>query len=138
MTPNRTRPRTRPRTRGPAQDEQRRTRRRLVTLLALSAVLLLPLAAGLWAAAQSALEHKSATDWQGNHETRLALERAAMLLAGLPPAGAACGWTVAQLRGRQGRIPAAKGLLAGTVALWVLGIGSVFVALHDSGPIFVW
>ncbi|MFF8598224.1 hypothetical protein ACF065_04405 [Streptomyces sp. NPDC015232] len=120
----------------PSEAQRRHTRRRLLTFLILSAVLLAPPAVGLWAAAQSALEHESATDWQGNHAARLALQQAALLLVGLPLGGAVCGWTVARLRGRQARVPAAKGLLVGTMGLWLLGIGSVLVAL-SRGPVLV-
>ncbi|MFE5301098.1 hypothetical protein [Streptomyces sp. NPDC056632] len=113
-------------TQNPTTAERRRTRRRLVVFLAMTAALLLPLAAGLWFAAESAVRTLSGSDWQGNHATKLALQRAALLLVGLPSAGAACGWITASLRGRDAGVPTATGLLVGTVGLWVIGIVDLF------------
>ncbi|MFG3344468.1 hypothetical protein ACGF1Z_05325 [Streptomyces sp. NPDC048018] len=120
-----------------ATAEHRRTRRRLVVFLAMTAVLLLPLAAGLWFTAESAVRNRSGSDWQANHATRLMLQRTAMTLVGLPLAGAACGWITASLRGRSARVPTAAGLLIGTIALWALGIADVFATFTSAGGSFL-
>ncbi|MFB4424157.1 hypothetical protein C5F59_024115 [Streptomyces sp. QL37] len=111
-------------------DTTRHTRRRVVIDLVVTAVLLLPLAIMLWGSATDALQHKSATDWQANHETKRALQRNALLIIGLPVAGAVCGWTIATLRDRPTGLPAARGALAGAIALWASGIVLVLTAFH--------
>lgn len=108
----------------------RHTRRKVVTDLVVTAVLLLPLVIMLWYGATDALQHKSATDWQANHETKRALQRSALLITGLPVAGAVCGWTVATLRDRPTGLPAARGALAGAVTLWASSIVLVLTAFH--------
>lgn len=114
----------------------RRTRRTVITLLVVTAVLLLPLLGGLWYAADDALQHKSPTDWRANHETKQSLERGAMLVVGLPMAGAACGWICATLRGRRARVPTAVGALIGTISLWVIGVVAICAALADAAFVF--
>ncbi|MFJ9824099.1 hypothetical protein ACIRSU_06950 [Streptomyces sp. NPDC101160] len=107
---------TQPRTR-PAR------RRRVVVLLVLTVVLLLPPALGVWWAAQEALAHPG-YDGTANHRTRLAFERTALIVAGLPLAGAVCGRIAARVRGRSAGVPTATGLLAGAAALWGIAIVS--------------
>src|SRR4051812_32314564 len=83
----------------PARNGQRPA----VTLLVVTVVLLLPLALGLGYAAESAAHHRSATDWKGNHATKLALQHAAALLFFVPVGSAAAGWGgAAVLRRHQG------------------------------------
>lgn len=108
--------------------DTRSARRRPVVRLVLALVLLLPPVFVLWSSAQEALAHPS-SDWMVNHRTRQSFERAALTVAGLPLAGAACGWIRARLKGRSSRLPAATGLLTGVLALWGLGIVGFYLAL---------
>ncbi|WP_328727317.1 hypothetical protein [Streptomyces sp. NBC_00259] len=115
-----------------AAETARRTRRTVITFLVLTAVLLLPLLAGLWYAADDALQHKSTTDWRANHQTRKSLEHAAMLLVGVPLAGAACGWTGATVLGRRTGVATATGAMLGAFALWILGIAAFYIAFSNA------
>ncbi|MFE7777938.1 hypothetical protein ACFU5O_29360 [Streptomyces sp. NPDC057445] len=110
----------------------RRTRRTVITLLVVTAVLLLPLLGGLWYAADDALRNRSSTDWRANHETKKSLQHAVMLVLGVPMAGAACGWTGATVLGRRAGVPAATGAMIGTIAVWIVGIGAVYVAFSNA------
>ncbi|MCX5399203.1 hypothetical protein [Streptomyces sp. NBC_00102] len=110
-------------------------RRKVAVLLMVTAVLLVPLLLGFWYSAEETVRNKSATDWQGNHEAKLALQRAALVLFGLPFLGAACGWIVASLRDRPAALPVARSLLTSTVLLWLILAGTVFTAFVRS-PLF--
>ncbi|MGW1463041.1 hypothetical protein ACWCPT_01615 [Streptomyces sp. NPDC002308] len=104
----------------------RPARRTLVTLLVVTAVLLVPLLLGFWYTAEEAIRNKSVSDWQGNHETKLALQRTALVLFGVPVLCAACGWIVAALRDRPAAVPVARALLTGAVLLWLILAGSFY------------
>ncbi|WP_327177540.1 hypothetical protein OG599_21155 [Streptomyces sp. NBC_01335] len=104
----------------------RPARRTLVTLLVVTAVLLVPLLLGFWYTAEEAIRNKSVSDWQGNHETKLALQRTALVLFGVPALCAACGWIVAGLRDRPAAVPVARSVLTGAVLVWLVLAGSVF------------
>ncbi|WP_030206252.1 hypothetical protein [Streptomyces sp. NRRL S-87] len=108
-----------------------RTRSAVPVLVVLTGLLLTPLCAAFWWAVNNAIEHKSGTDWAGNHETKVGLEHAAVLLAGLPLFGLAAGWTGATVLGRRPAVGAAAGALLGTAGVWVVGIGAVFSALSN-------
>ncbi|WP_299530074.1 hypothetical protein [uncultured Streptomyces sp.] len=114
------------------QDTTRQARRTLITLLVVTAVLLVPLFLGFWHSAEEAVRNKSDTDWRGNHETKLAFQRAALVIFGLPSAGAACGFVVASLRDRPAALPVVRGLLVSTVLAWFVLAGSVFAAFMRS------
>ncbi|WP_328719843.1 hypothetical protein OHT52_10345 [Streptomyces sp. NBC_00247] len=109
--------------------------RTLVVLLVVSAVLLTPLFLGFWYYAEEAIRNKSVTDWQGNHETKLALQRTALLFFGLPVVCVACGCVVASLRDRPAAVPAARSLLTSAVLLWLILGGSVFTTFM-AAPVF--
>ncbi|MFI8005262.1 hypothetical protein [Streptomyces sp. NPDC086010] len=110
------------------RDQERGTRRKVVVDLVVIAVLWLPLLVSLAMGAADAREHLS-TDWEVNHRTREALQRYALMIVGLPVAGALCGWGTAVLRDRPASLPTVRGMLAGTLTVWVLGIVSFVSAL---------
>ncbi|MFF4246783.1 hypothetical protein ACFYY2_20275 [Streptomyces sp. NPDC001822] len=112
------------------QDQERGTRRKVVVDLVVIAVLLLPLLFSLWRGAADARAHLS-TDWEVNHRTKESLQRYALMIIGLPSAGALCGWTIAALRDRPALLPMVRGALAGTLTLWALGIVTFVSALMN-------
>ncbi|MFF7360992.1 hypothetical protein [Streptomyces sp. NPDC008125] len=109
--------------------------RTLVTLLGVSAVLLVPLFLGFWHIAEEAVRNQSISDWQGNHETKLRLQRDALVLVGVPVLCAACGWIVASLRDRPAAVPVARTLLTGAVLLWLILGASVYTTFM-AAPLF--
>ncbi|WP_030731846.1 hypothetical protein [Streptomyces sp. NRRL S-237] len=104
------------------------SRRTAVVLLVLTVLLLLPPVLFWYHSAQSALANKSGSDWRGNHETKLGLEHAAMVIAGVPALGALIGGVIGSAKGRPGTWTAG-GALFGTLALWVIAVVAVFVSL---------
>ncbi|WP_406731218.1 hypothetical protein [Streptomyces sp. NBC_01794] len=110
----------------------RPARRTVIALLVVTAVLLLPLLGVLWYAAEYALQHKSTSDWVANHQARKSLENAALLIFGVPMAGAACGWTGATVLGRRPGVPTATGALTGTIAVWIVGIVAIGAAFSNA------
>ncbi|KMO93912.1 hypothetical protein [Streptomyces roseus] len=104
------------------------SRRTAVVLLVLTVLLLLPPVLFWYHSAQSALANKSGSDWRGNHETKLGLEHAAMVIAGVPALGALIGGVIGTAKGLPGTWTAG-GALFGTLALWVIVVVAVFVSL---------
>ncbi|MGW2278921.1 hypothetical protein [Streptomyces sp. NPDC001770] len=110
-------------------------RRTLLVLLVVTAVLLVPLVLGFWYTAEEAIRNKSISDWQGNHETKLRLQRDALVLVGVPVLCAACGWIVASLRDRPAAVPVARALLTGAVLLWLV-LGAYLYTTFMAAPEF--
>ncbi|MGW6703475.1 hypothetical protein ACWGDE_01090 [Streptomyces sp. NPDC054956] len=108
-----------------------RGRHRPAVLLALTAVLLVPPVLFWYATAQSALHNKSATDWQGNHRTKLGLQRTGLVIGGLPTVGALVGWMCATLSGRRTGLWTATGALIGTLVMWALAFVGILVSLSS-------
>ncbi|MDN0198622.1 hypothetical protein [Streptomyces sp. S.PNR 29] len=106
--------------------------RTVVTLLVVTAVLLLPLVVGLGYAAHDAIENKSDFDWRANHEARRSLENAAVLICGAPSFGAGLFWMVGTALGRRPGVSAATGALLGTLGLWVGGVVAFCLALRNA------
>ena len=85
-----------------------------------------------WAeTASSAAHHLSATDWQGNHRTKVRLLFSACVIGGLPPLGAALGWVAGPLTApsRPVALATAWGFLSGTLGLGVCALVEFGVAL---------
>ncbi|MFE1809878.1 hypothetical protein [Streptomyces sp. NPDC059533] len=97
-------------------------------LLVLTVLLLLPPVLFWYHSAQSALANKSGFDWRGNHEPKLGLEHAAMVIAGVPALGALIGGVIGGAKGRPGTWTVGRALF-GTLALWVIAVVAVFVSL---------
>lgn len=114
-----------------------RARTRIVILLvATVAVLALPV--GLWIfAAEQAVRLRSETDWQSNHRARVQLETSALIIAGLPSAGAVLGSVIGSLRSspRTG-VGAAAGALVGAVALVALLVGTILYSFAHMQLVF--
>ncbi|MBT2449807.1 hypothetical protein J7F03_22575 [Streptomyces sp. ISL-43] len=107
-----------------------------VVLFVLAAVLLVPAALWWYISAQSALQNKSGTDWQGNHRTKQELQRTGLLIGGVPTAGALTGWMCATLSGRRTGLWAATGALLGTLVMWALAIVGILVSLGSLTFVF--
>lgn len=120
---------------GSTAGSDRTARRTVVALLLVTAVLLVPLLLGFWHYAEEAVRNKSVSDWRGNHEKKLALQRAALVLFGLPLAGAACGWIVAGLRERPALLPVLRSVLISTVLLWAV-LAATFYGAFMAAPEF--
>ncbi|CAM5493688.1 hypothetical protein SAVIM338S_03482 [Streptomyces avidinii] len=98
-----------------------------VVLLFLTALLLLPPVLFWYHSAQDALANKSGSDWRGNHQTKLALEHAAMVIAGVPALGALPGGVLGSAKGRPGTWTAG-GALVGALVLWAVIVAYVFAS----------
>ncbi|MFE0630996.1 hypothetical protein ACFW3D_29065 [Streptomyces sp. NPDC058864] len=121
---------------GTAQARRRHGRR--VAVRCVWAVVLLAPPVVLWVmGAVDAAQHKSPTDWVGNHRTKVALENAALLIAGLPAAGAVAGVLAGALRRppRAG-LWAATGAVLGALALWAFGVWALAMALRNFRIVF--
>lgn len=120
-----------------AAQARRRDGRRVVVRCVWAVVLLAPPVV-LWVmGAADAAQHKSPTDWMGNHRTKVALENAALLIVGLPAAGAVTGALAGALRRppRTG-LWAATGMVLGALALWAFGAWTLAMALRDFRIVF--
>ncbi|MFF7213416.1 hypothetical protein ACFZAU_23235 [Streptomyces sp. NPDC008238] len=116
---------------------RRRARRGIAVRCVWTVVLLAPPVV-LWVmGAADAAHHKSPTDWVGNHRTKVALENAALLVAGLPAAGAVAGALAGALRRppRTG-LWAATGAVLGALALWGFGVWAFVSALRNLTIVF--
>ncbi|MFB7291515.1 hypothetical protein [Actinacidiphila glaucinigra] len=121
---------------GTAQARRRHGRR--VAVRCVWAVVLLAPPVVLWVmGAVDAAHHQSPTDWVGNHRTKVALENAALLIAGLPAAGGSAGALAGALRRppRTG-LWAATGAVLGALALWAFGAWAVVSALRNLRFVF--
>lgn len=117
--------------------ETRDSRRQAVARWVWTGVLLAPLVV-LWClGASDAAHHKSPTDWQGNHETKLAYQNAFLLIVGAPAAGALLGGGYGALRRSPGPGAAvAGGALLGTLGLWAYGVYQVGYAMTHFTIVF--
>ncbi|MGW6456032.1 hypothetical protein ACWF94_08900 [Streptomyces sp. NPDC055078] len=109
-----------------------RGRRTIITILVVTALLLLPLLGGLWYAADNALQHKSTTDWRANHQAKRSLVNAALLIAGVPAISAGLTWILGTVLGRRPGVAAATGALLGTLGLWAAGLVAFCVAFGNT------
>lgn len=92
-----------------------------------------------WAeTASSAAHHLSATDWQGNHRTKVRLLFSACVIGGLPPLGAALGWVWGPLAApsRPAALATALGFLSGTLGLGVCALVEFGIALSSIEFVF--
>ncbi|MEU1538274.1 hypothetical protein ABZ461_09125 [Actinacidiphila glaucinigra] len=115
-----------------------RRRGRRIAVRCVWAVVLLAPPVVLWVmGAADAAQHKSPTDWVGNHRAKVALENAALLITGLPAAGAVAGALAGALRRppRTG-LWAATGAVLGALSLWVFGAWTVVTALRNFRIVF--
>ncbi|MDX2647832.1 hypothetical protein ACFYYN_25990 [Streptomyces sp. NPDC001902] len=122
---------------GGTAQARRRHGRRIVVRCVWAVVLLAPPVV-LWVmGAADAAQHKSPTDWVGNHRAKVALENAALLIAGLPAAGVVIGALAGALRRppRTG-LWAATGAVLGALALWAFGAYAFLTALRHLTIVF--
>ncbi|MDX2709490.1 hypothetical protein PV350_42695 [Streptomyces sp. PA03-6a] len=121
---------------GTAQARRRHGRR--IAVRCVWAVVLLAPPVVLWImGAADAAQHQSPTDWVGNHRAKVALENAALLIAGLPAAGVVVGALAGALRRppRTG-LWAATGAVLGALALWGFGAYAFLSALRHFTIVF--
>jgi hypothetical protein len=117
--------------------ERDQGRRKITARLVWAAVLLAPIVI-LWCGnAVDAAHHKSPTDWQGNHEAKLAFVNAFMIIVGAPLIGAFLGRVYGAVR----RAPhpgatAAGGALLGVLGLYAFGVYMLYEALTHITIVF--
>ncbi|MGW2746888.1 hypothetical protein [Streptomyces sp. NPDC001450] len=101
-------------------------------LLVLTAVLLAPLVYGLYWLGHDAMECTSATGCRGNHDDKVALVNAALVLFGAPSGGAALTGFAGAVLGRRAGVWAATGALLGTLATWAATIAWLYVSVQKA------
>jgi hypothetical protein len=115
----------------------RQGRRKTAVRWVLTAVLLAPPLVLWFMAAASASAHKSPTDWQGNHETKVGLQNAILIIVGAPALGALLGAVYGAVR--RSPYPAATtagGALLGAVGLWAYGVYELYQVITHVTIVF--
>ncbi|MFG2121960.1 hypothetical protein [Streptomyces sp. NPDC048710] len=101
-------------------------------LLILAAILLAPLVYGLYWLGHDVMECTSPTGCRGNHDDKMSLVYAALVLFGAPSGGAALAGFAGALLGRRSGVWAARGVLLGTLATWAATIAWMYVSLQKT------
>ncbi|WP_405729602.1 hypothetical protein OG607_28760 [Streptomyces sp. NBC_01537] len=117
--------------------ETRDSRRKAITRWVWTGLLLAPPVV-LWClGAYDAAHHKSPTDWQTNHATKLAFEHAFLLILGAPAVGALLGGCYGVVRrSADPGATVAGGALLGAVGLWAYGAYELGYALTHITIVF--
>ncbi|MFJ9865236.1 hypothetical protein [Streptomyces sp. NPDC101165] len=101
-------------------------------LLILAAILLAPLVYGLYWLGHDVMECTSPTGCRGNHDEKVTLVNAALVLFGAPLGGAALTGFAGALLGRRSGVWAAGGVLLGTLATWAATVVWLYISLQKT------